>query len=196
MTPPLTPRLAEALSFAIAAHDGQVRKGTEVPYVAHLLGVAGLALEAGGDEDVAVAALLHDVVEDTDVTVEDVRAGFGDRVAGIVAACSDTNVTPKPPWEPRKAAYLDHMADPATPHDVLVVALADKLHNVRSIITEVRALGPAAWERFNRGAEAQLWYYGRLVDILTARLPGALTDEFCIAVQELRALAGDLPGGF
>ena len=191
MRPPLTARLAEALSFAIAAHDGQTRKGTDVPYVAHLLGVAGLALDAGGDEDVAVAALLHDVVEDTDTTVDEVGARFGDRVAGIVAACSDTDVTPKPPWERRKTAYLDHLADPATPHDVLVVALADKLHNVRSIITEVRAFGPAAWDRFNRGADAQLWYYGRLVDILAARLPGALTDEFSIAVRELRALAGD-----
>ncbi|MCX7168598.1 MAG: HD domain-containing protein [Rhodocyclales bacterium] len=134
----LTARFSEALTLAHHLHGGQVRKGTAVPYVAHVLAVAGIALEHGADEDEAIAALLHDAVEDCGgaPVLADIRHRFGDRVADIVSACSDTDVTPKPPWQARKEAYLAHLKD--APASVRLVSAADKLHNARTILADYR----------------------------------------------------------
>lgn len=161
----------------MAAHGGQTRKGTDIPYVSHLLAVASLVLEAGGDEDMAIAGLLHDTIEDTAVTAEDITSRFGPRVASIVEGCTDTDETPKPPWRPRKERYLAHLRSPETPAEVLVVSRADKLHNARTMLLDHRALGDAFWSRFNAGVEDQRWYLSSLVDVFTERLPGPMTDE-------------------
>ena len=136
-------RFIAAVEEASRYHAGQLRKGTEVPYLAHLLSVAALVLEDGGSEDEAIAALLHDAVEDAGGrrTLEAIRERFGDEVAMIVMACSDTDATPKPPWRARKESYLAHLADETTPASVLRVSLADKLHNARAILSDYRILG-------------------------------------------------------
>ena len=174
MTSATGSRLAGALAAAERLHAGHKRKGTQVPYVSHLLAVAGLVLEGGGDEDAVVAALLHDAVEDAGgpPTLEAIRSEFGERVAAIVAACSDTDEDPKPPWRERKAAYLRHLRDDALPDGALLVSLADKLHNARAIVADLREHGDALWARFNeRDPAAQLWYYRWLADIFRARRP-------------------------
>jgi (p)ppGpp synthase/HD superfamily hydrolase len=168
-------RLAESLAWAIDAHGEQRRKGSNVPYHAHLLGVASLVLNDGGDEDEAVAAVLHDLVEDTDATVEDVRERFGDRVARIVDACSDAYERPKPEWKTRKTAYIERMRT-AQP-DELRVSLADKLYNASSIEWDLRLRGDDLWRVFGSGREGQLWYYRSLADIFLERAPGPMADE-------------------
>ena len=189
MTPPLGPRFEDALVYAAQLHGEQVRKQTEVPYVSHLLAVCGLVLEDGGDEDEAIAALLHDAVEDQGgaPTLAVIRDRFGDRVADIVDGCSDTDQTPKPPWRERKEAYLAHLADPATTPSMLRVSAADKLHNARSVAADRRDAGEAVWERFNAGRDEQLWYYRSLVAVLQQRLPGRLTAQLADAVEALHA---------
>lgn len=193
-TPPqLTTRFVEALAFATVRHAPQRRKGTTIPYIAHLLGVCSLVLEHGGDEDAACAALLHDVIEDGHATLAELRTQFGAAVAAIVEGCSDTTELPKPPWRPRKEYYLAHLhqATPAT----LLVSGCDKLHNARAILADYRAVGDALWERFNResgGAEGQLWYYRELVEAFRPRLPPALLaqlDEVVTALE--RAVRGN-----
>ena len=173
----MTSRFADALAFALRVHGSQTRKGGDVPYVSHLLAVAALVLEAGGDEDLAIAGLLHDSLEDTPTTAAEIEAAFGSRVAGIVEGCTDTEEHPKPPWRPRKERYLAQLRAPETPVEVLVVSRADKLHNAQSMLREVREMGAGFWSRFNAGADEQLWYLGELVDIFTERLPGPMTDE-------------------
>ena len=184
---PLGERFEEALTFAAAAHADQARKGTTIPYVSHLMSVAALVLEAGGDEDQAIAGLLHDTVEDQGGApmLAEVRQRFGDEVARIVEGCSDTDQTPKPPWKERKVAYLAHLeqADSA----ILLVSLADKLHNARAQLSDYRALGDALWTRFNAGRDDQLWYYGRLVEIFDKHTSGMLVDEFKRVVGQLGA---------
>jgi (p)ppGpp synthase/HD superfamily hydrolase len=173
----LSARFVEAVDFAIRAHGAQRRKGGDIPYVSHLLAVAALVLEAGGDEDMAVAGLLHDALEDTAATSAEIETAFGPRVAAIVEGCTDTEENPKPPWRPRKERYLAHLRAPETPVDVLVVSRADKLHNAQTMLRDVRQLGPGFWSRFNAGVDEQLWYLGELVDVFTERLPGPMTDE-------------------
>lgn len=172
----------------MAAHGGQTRKGSDVPYASHLLGVASLVLEAGGDEDMAIAGLLHDTIEDTETTAPDIAATFGPRVAAIVEGCTDTDEMPKPPWRARKERYLAHLRSPATPPDVLAVSRADKLHNARSMLMDCRALGDDFWIRFNADVGEQLWYLSSLVDIFTDRLPGPMTDELRRVRDELAAV--------
>ena len=176
--------LVEALTWAIDAHGQQTRKGTTVPYYAHLLGVASLVLEDGGDEEEAVAAVLHDLVEDTDATVADVRGRFGERVARIVDACTDAYERPKPAWRPRKETYIDHLriAEP----DELRVALADKLYNARATLLDFRDHGPALWRRF--GGD-QLWYYRAVADVFLEVAAGRLAAELDRTVAELERLA-------
>ena len=153
--PLLTERFDNALQFAHGVHRSQPRKDTTIPYVSHLLSVAGLVLESGGDEDLAIAALLHDAVEDAeDMSGEEmsdrIRAKFGDRVADIVDGCSDAKSSPgesKPPWRSRKEAYLEHLR--SAPHDVLRVSIADKVHNARSIATDQDRFGEELWKRFS-----------------------------------------------
>jgi HD domain len=185
-------RFIEAISDASRYHAGQLRKGTEVPYLAHLLSVAALVIEAGGSENEAIAALLHDAVEDAGgkATLEEIRQHFGDEVAMIVEACSDTDITPKPPWKERKEAYLARLREPDTPDSVLRVSLGDKLHNARSILSDYGTLGDDLWERFKtKSAGDQLWYYGELAQIFSSRMPGPQSSELGRVVAELARLA-------
>jgi GTP pyrophosphokinase len=197
--PPLAARFEQALAYAHQLHAHQLRKGTMVPYIAHLMSVAALVLESGGDEDEAIAALLHDAVEDQggQATLLEIQQRFGDRVAAIVAGCSDTDTIPKPPWQERKEQYLHHLQQ--APPEVIRVSIADKLHNARAILLDYRQHGDALWQRFNGGREGTLWYYRRLVSIYrtSTPMPGTspasslwcLIEELERVVAELEALA-------
>lgn len=190
----------KALGWATKQHDGQHRKGKpDVPYVSHLLGVAAIVLEAGGTETEAIAALLHDVIEDTRVPDEEIRRRFGSRVVEIVRACTDDLVTPgddpeqpelegtsergADDWHERKTIYLTKLS-----HDddssILLVSGADKLHNARAIVADLRAEAPA-WTPFNAPPLDQLRYYKSLRDVLCERLPRHLGAEFRAAVDEI-----------
>ena len=144
----LTPRFAQALTYACIAHSDQLRKGTEIPYVSHLLAVAGLVLEHGGDEDEAIAALLHDAVEDAggQARLANLRHRFGDRVAEIVIDCTDTDITPKPPWRARKETYIAHLENASA--SARLVSCCDKLHNARTIVADLRTQGDLVWKKF------------------------------------------------
>ncbi|WP_058557196.1 HD domain-containing protein [Thiohalocapsa sp. ML1] len=183
----LSPRFEDALIYATRLHATQTRKGSGVPYISHLLAVAGLVLEAGGGEDHAIAALLHDAAEDQGglATLAAIRARFGDAVADIVAACSDTFEEPKPPWHARKRAYLEHLRD--APPAVRLVSCADKLHNARAIAADYRRHGDALWQRFNAGPDDILWYYRELSAIFNAQGPEHLAAELALVVAELHA---------
>lgn len=165
----LSERYDRALVWAADIHRTQTRKGGDIPYLSHLLAVSSLVIEHGGDEDQAIAGLLHDAIEDCDDVHEaDVARRFGPRVAAIVVACSDRTVTPKPPWLPRKQSYLAHLAEVEA--DVLLVSLADKTHNARTIAIDVERDGEAFFARFNGGADGSRWYYRRLADAYRKRL--------------------------
>ena len=186
-------RLSRAFALADELHAPQTRKGTEIPYVSHLMAVGSLVFEAGGDEDEVVAALLHDAVEDAGgaPVLKRIQDEFGNRVAHIVKACSDTDEIPKPPWRARKEAYLEHLKDRDTTDSVLRVSLADKLHNARSILADYRAHGDSLWERFNTGsAQDQIWYYRSLARVFDERLPGPAANELDRVVSELERLLG------
>lgn len=191
MTP--TARFAEALSYAIALHAQQKRKGTEVPYVAHLLAVTALALEHGANEDEAIAAALHDAVEDQGgaATSAEIERRFGPTVRAIVEGCTDADVVPKPPWRTRKEAYLAHLH--AAPPSVLLVSASDKLHNARAILADLRDLGDALWPRFTGGRAGTLWYYRSLVDAYRPREPRALVSELERVVSEIERIAAGEP---
>ncbi len=182
----LTDRFEAALAFAAQIHQGHSRKSSQVPYLSHLLSVAALVLEDGGSEDEAIAALLHDAIEDqghrTDLA--DLRRRFGDRVAEIVDACSDTDQRPKPPWRGRKEAFIDRMR--TAPIYVLRVACADKLHNARSTLADLRFEGPSAWDKFGAGRDEQLWYYSSLSALFEQRMPGPLSAELARTVAQIR----------
>jgi GTP pyrophosphokinase len=185
---PLGPRFTEALGYAAELHAEQLRKGSRVPYVAHLLAVASLVLEAGGDESQAIAALLHDAVEDQggEPTLLEIRRRFGVEVAAIVEACSDTTQDPKPPWRGRKERYLAHLR--RAPVAVHRVSNADKLHNARSLLTDYRLVGEALWQRFNASREETLWYYRSLIEVFREAGGGAMTEELDRVVAELELL--------
>jgi (p)ppGpp synthase/HD superfamily hydrolase len=188
-------RFGHALVYAETAHTGQLRKGTSVPYVAHLLAVAALALEYGADEDEAIAALLHDTVEDCGGLgrLKDVREWFGPNVADIVMGCTDATEIPKPPWKERKQAYVHDLV--AASPSVLLVSACDKLHNVRSLVLGLRHEGEAAWRIFKGGKEGTLWYYRAVLDVLLRRgLHPTLVGDLKAAVVESHRLAGsDVP---
>lgn len=174
--PILADRFTSAVATAVELHGAQARKGGRVPYLSHLLAVASLVLEDGGDEDEAIAALLHDAAEDAGgrETLETIRGYFGERVALIVAGCSDAMPAAgedKAPWEERKAAYLDELRD-ADP-SVLRVSLADKLHNGRSLLADLRAQGPSAWHRFSTPPDRQAWLYAELLAQFEERCPAS-----------------------
>jgi (p)ppGpp synthase/HD superfamily hydrolase len=190
-TPTLTDRFLTAVGLAAKIHDGR-RVGTEIPYMAHLLVVTGLVLEDGGNEDEAIAAMLHDTVEDGGgrPLLAQLANDFGERVAEIVAACSDSldPLSDTRSWRQRKADYLAHL-----PHvyddGVLRVALADKVNNARAIVRDYRAEGHALWERFtNKTAEDQLWYYDELLAFFSQRRPGPLVEDLQRTVDELAVL--------
>jgi (p)ppGpp synthase/HD superfamily hydrolase len=191
---PLSPRFQEALSLACELHREQARKGTQVPYVAHLLAVASIALEHGASEDEAIAALLHDAVEDQGgaQTAALIRARFGDAVADIVQACSDTDEVPKPPWEERKQAYIAHVRQ--APASVRLVSASDKLHNARCILADYRVHREAVWARFTGGREGTLWYYRELVQAFSLHGEHPLVTELQRTVNELLRMAGEDEG--
>ena len=174
--------------FATRKHSAQTRKKTRAPYISHLIIVAGLVLEAGGDEDLAIAALLHDVVEDCGGTpmLKQVRRRFGKRVAHIVEGCTDAFTTPKPPWRERKEQYLKHLR--TADADTRLVSVADKLHNARSILTDYREVGEPVWKRFAGGREGTLWYYRALLNEFQRKHTNRLVREFERAVPELEAV--------
>jgi GTP pyrophosphokinase len=192
----LSSRFREALVFAAELHRDQVRKGTTVPYVAHLLSVAGIVLEHGADEDEAIAALLHDAVEDQGgpPTREAIRRRFGERVAAIVDGCTDVDTIPPPPWRACKEACVAHVRHSSP--SVLLVSAADKLHNSRAILNDYRLGGESVWAHFKGGREGTLWYYRALV--LAFRETGgarpALIDELDRVVSELERVAGSRAG--
>lgn len=191
--PALTDRFERALVYATQIHGSQVRKGTTIPYIAHLLAVAATVIEYGGDEELAIAALLHDSVEDQGGPgrLHDVRNRFGERVAKVVAACSDSladiaSGERKAPWRERKEAYIAHLR--AADHDILQVSLADKVHNARSILRDLRKAyaGEAIWSRFSQPKGETIWYYENLADAFQAHLPGQLADELGEIVSLLK----------
>jgi (p)ppGpp synthase/HD superfamily hydrolase len=188
--PHLGPRLQRAFRYAAEQHAGQTRKGSTVPYLSHLMAVAALVLEAGGDEDMATAALLHDVVEDCGgmPRLREVRKQFGPRVANMVEGCTDSFGDPKPEWVERKKDYLREVkhADIET----RLVSASDKLHNVRTILADYRKDGEAIWTRFSGRKDGTLWYYRALSDEYRRRSPNRNTRELEIAVAELERAVG------
>ncbi len=186
----LTPLFAQAMTYASIAHSDQVRKGTNVPYLSHLLAVAGLVLEHGGDEDEAIAALLHDAVEDAggQARLNNLRQRFGDRVAQIVLDCTDTDVTPKPPWRARKETYIAHLANASL--SARLVSCCDKLHNARCIVADLRTHGDQVWTKFNGGRDGTLWYYSTILAEYQ-RLAGCppLVEELARTVEAMQTLA-------
>jgi (p)ppGpp synthase/HD superfamily hydrolase len=190
----LTDRFDRALLYATHVHGGQVRKGTDTPHVAHLLAVATTVLEYGGDEDLAIAALLHDSVENQggNARLNDVRNRFGEGVARIVEACSDSLADTgkgegKAHWRERKEAYLAHLR--TADEDTLWVSLADKVHNARTILRDLRKpdIGEKVWARFNVPTKQTLWYYHSLADIFCERLSNQLSNELREIVEVLEA---------
>jgi GTP pyrophosphokinase len=183
--PKLGPRFEQALLFASRKHHGQARKGTQTPYISHLLGVASLVLEAGGDEDLAIAGLLHDVVEDCGGApmLKEVRRRFGKRVAHVVEGCTDSYTYPKPSWRERKESYLKHLR--TADEDVRLVSAADKLHNVRTILCDYREDGEPTWERFQGKRQGTLWYYRALVRQFRRGRRTRLVKELERVVREL-----------
>jgi GTP pyrophosphokinase len=183
----LGPRFLRAFAFAAKKHAGQTRKASTIPYIAHLIGVASTVLEFGGDEDLAIAALLHDVVEDCGGAqmLKEVKRRFGNRVAKVVDGCTDSDTTPKPPWRERKENYIRHLKDADA--DTRLVSAADKLNNVRSIIADYREVEETIWSRFNGGREGTLWYYHALLDEFQQK-PNRLIREFSLAVRELEQM--------
>lgn len=190
--PMLSARFDRALVLTALLHAAQPRKGTTIPYIAHLLAVCSIVLEHGGDEDDAIAALLHDAVEDQGgrPTLERIRLLFGERVAAIVDGCTDTDQVPKPPWRARKEAYIAHLA--TVDESVLLVSLADKLHNAQSLLRDHCAVGEAVWARFNAGRPEQVWYYRTLVAAFRSRsIHTELVDELDRTVTEIEATVGE-----
>lgn len=178
-------RFVEAFEYAAALHSTQKRKGSDIPYISHLMAVCSMVLEQGGDEDQAIAALLHDAVEDQggQHTLREIQRRFGERVARMVEACTDADTDPKPPWRLRKEKYLRHLQS-ASP-EVMPIILADKIHNARSILRDYRLLGDKVWNRFKGGKEGTLWYYRALAAMLEKSNSGW-------AAQELSRIVGEL----
>lgn len=185
-SPRLGPRFQEALGFAAELHRTQTRKASEVPYVGHLLSVAGLVIEADGTETEAIAALLHDAAEDQggDVTLAKIEERFGPEVAAIVEECSDTVVTPKPPWRERKQSYIEHLNRASD--STIRVSMADKLDNARAILRDLRRFGPKVWQRFNTDdPQEHLWYYRSLLEVYRRRSDSWLVDELSRVIETL-----------
>jgi (p)ppGpp synthase/HD superfamily hydrolase len=181
-------RFADALAMAYELHGRQRRKGSNIPYISHLMAVSALVLEHGGDEDEAIAALLHDAVEDQggQPTLKRIEDTFGPRVGAIVAGCSDTDVVPKPPWRERKERYIAHVhtADAS----VRLVSSCDKLHNARTLLADYRLVGEALWSRFSASRDETLWYYRSLVDAYRSHGNSAVVDELERVLDDLDAL--------
>jgi GTP pyrophosphokinase len=190
----MTPRFDAALVYAHGVHREQRRKGTGVPYVAHVLGVASIAMEYGATEDEAIGALLHDAAEEGggEARLAEIRARFGDDVADIVLACSDSlaaDPDEKRPWRERKEAYLEHLV--VASDSVCLVSAADKIHNVRAILRDYEAFGEDVWDRFEGGRGGTLWYYREVADALARRYRARITRDLLRLVDELMDAAGE-----
>ncbi len=190
-----SPKLAEAFRLAHELHHGQCRRGSEVPYITHLMAVAAIVGEHGGGEDQVVAGLLHDAVEDQggQQTLELIRSQFGSRVAVLVEGCSDTDVQPKPPWLERKRAFVAAMRH-ADPQLRLIIA-ADKLHNTQTILRDLDAVGETVWKRFKGGKEGTLWYYQQMFDALSDGWSHPILDEIGFTLKRLVRKANALEHG-
>jgi (p)ppGpp synthase/HD superfamily hydrolase len=197
----LTNKFTLALDYATIVHAGQVRKGTNIPYVSHLLAVASLILEYGGDEEQAIAGLLHDAAEDQggEPRLADIRVRFGERVADIVRQCSDSltaDANAKAPWIERKRMYLEHLRQ-SSGHGYLLVSCADKLHNARAILQDFRTVGDRVWKRFTKKGdktpEELVGLYDALAEALQNRLPGSIANELRATVNQLIAESGLKP---
>ena len=189
----MTSRFEQALVFAAQLHKEQRRKGSGVPYISHLLAVTALVIEHGGDEDEAIAALLHDAIEDQGgpKAREEIRSRFGDRVTEIVDGCTDSETIPKPPWKERKRAYIARLGEASA--SVRLVSAADKLHNARSILNDYRGLGEEIWQRFAGRKAGTLWYYRSVLDVLSQAGTTPLIEELDRVVSQLERLAGKPP---
>jgi (p)ppGpp synthase/HD superfamily hydrolase len=181
---PFSEKFDDALAYASRLHRDQVRKGSGVPYIAHLLSVSSRVIVAGGSEVQAIAGLLHDAAEDQggEATLDEIRKRFGAPVAEIVADCTDSWVEPKPAWRPRKEAYL--AALPGKPATSLLVSLADKMDNAEAILADYRQIGDDLWGRFTGGRQGTLWYYRSLGAIFARVLPGPLAGELSRTVAQ------------
>jgi len=181
----LSSKFDEAFLYAHEAHRDQKRKKTNRPYISHLMGVASLVLQYGGDEDQAIAALLHDVVEDCGGAprLAEIREKFGERVARIVDGCTDSDEIPKPPWLERKQKYVERVG--GEPEEVLLVSAADKLYNMREILMDLREHGPGVWERFKGKRDGSLWYYRALIEAFRGRVAKGLVAELERTAKEL-----------
>jgi (p)ppGpp synthase/HD superfamily hydrolase len=190
----LSRQFEKALQYATRIHGGQLRKKTRIPYIAHILGVTAIAMEYGANETEAIAALLHDAVEDCGGAkrLRDIEYKFGAGVAKIVEGCTDTDQIPKPPWLERKKAYIAHVRH--APAATKLVSAADKLHNIRAILMDYRQEGEKLWSRFNGGKEGTLWYYRALVNAFchTKRMQ-PLIEEIDRVLTELESLANKRP---
>lgn len=189
----LTERFVDAVRYANEAHAGQTRKGTGMPYISHLLAVASFVLDEGGDEDSAIAALLHDVPEDDArraprESLEDIRRRFGDTVAHIVEGCTDSWERPKKPWIDRKREYVEHAR--TLDRDTLRVSAADKVHNAYTILRNLRDSGEAVWQRFNATPDEIMWYYGALVRAFREAGGSPLVDELDRVVRGIKREMG------
>jgi len=185
----LSPHFEKALTYATRIHGGRLRKKTRIPYIAHILGVAAIAMEYGANETEAIAALLHDAVEDCGGAkrLRDIERKFGKKVARIVAGCTDTDRTPKPPWLERKKAYVAHVRH--APMPTKLVSASDKLHNVRAILMDYRKEGERLWSRFNGGKQGALWYYRALVKAFTGQRIEPLVQELNRTLTQLEFLS-------
>jgi (p)ppGpp synthase/HD superfamily hydrolase len=192
----LTEKFTKAFDYARVLHASDVRKGTKIPYLAHLIAVASIVIENGGTEDQAIAALLHDAGEDHGghARIDDIRAQFGNTVANIVEACSDdlpADGAPKRPWRVRKDEYIERLKH--EPLEIVLVSAADKLHNARAILSDYREIGEKLWPRFNAGRDATLWYYNELCNVIEGRLKISapqLAKELRATVDALNKAAG------
>src|SRR5438046_2162596 len=187
----LSEKFEEALVYATRAHGDKMRKKTGIPYVAHILGVAAIALEYGANETEAIAALLHDTVEDCGGAerLRDIRERFGDDVAAIVDGCTDTYQTPKPPWLERKRSYIEHLKN--SDSSTRLVSASDKLHNTRAILSELRRHGLEVFERFAGKKDGTLWYYRALVTAFREHVNHTdLIGELDRVVTEIEKLTG------
>ena len=184
----LSPRFSDALTYAATLHAEQRRKLSGAPYIAHLLAVTAIALEHGADENEALAALLHDAVEDQGgaATRADILRRFGPEVTAIVDGCTDADATPKPPWRERKEAYIARLQHVSP--SVRLVSAADKLHNARSILGAYRTHGETLWQHFRGGRAGTLWYYRAVVDALKPSGVTPLVEELDRTVEELERL--------
>jgi GTP pyrophosphokinase len=200
MTAQFTERFAEAFKYAAQEHRCQLRKGTTIPYISHLMSVSALVWENGGDEDQAIAGLLHDVIEDADPPSavprirKEILEKFGKRALDLVEGCTDGEQDTsgeKAPWKERKDKYLDHLQHEST--ELLLVSCCDKLHNARAILTDLQTHGEKLFDRFTGKKEGTLWYYRKLSQIYQSKLPNVVAVRELTSVVDLIEKLSNVP---